>query len=192
MNMDMLNLLSDLVARARAAGADAADAVLVSGNSVSVSRRLGRIEHLERAEGRDLGLRVFVGRSAAIVSSTAVDPANFTRLAEQAIAMAKVVPEDPYAGLCEQAAPPEDIALDLVDPQEPEESALIARAAAAEEAAVAVPGVTNSEGGDASWGRTEVVLVTSAGFAGRTIRTGHSISASAVAGTGTAMQRDYD
>jgi PmbA protein len=190
--MDTLNLLADLIARARAAGADAADAVLVAGNSVSVQRRLGRTEHLERAEGRDLGLRVFVGKRAAMVSSSAVDPASFIRLAEQAVDMARVVPEDPFAGLCEQMAPPENIDLDLNDPYEPDEATLVARAATAEAAAMAVPGVTNSEGADASWGRTEIVLVTSAGFAGRTIRTGHSLSATALAGTGTGMQRDYD
>lgn len=190
--MDNLTLLGDLIARARAAGADAADAVLVAGNSVSVQRRLGRTEHLERAEGRDLGLRVFVGRRSAMVSSSAVDPASFTRLAEQAVDMARVVPEDPYAGLCEQMAPPENIDLDLRDPVEPSEATLTARASAAEAAAMAVPGVTNSEGADASWSRTEIILVTSAGFAGRTLRTGHSLSATALAGTGTGMQRDYD
>jgi PmbA protein len=190
--MDALNLLADLIARARAAGADAADAVLISGTSLSVARRLGETEHVERAEGRDLGLRVFLGRQAAIVSASTIDPARFTELAERAVAMARVVPEDPYAGLADTAAPPRDIALDLEDPGEPATEALIARAAAAEEAALAVHGVTNSEGAEAGFGRTEAVLVTSAGFAGRQVRTSHSVSAAALAGSGTAMQRDYD
>ena len=99
--------------------------------------------------------------------------------------MARVVPEDPYAGLADTAAPPQDVALDLEDPTEPAAEALVARAAAAEEAALAVPGVTNSEGGDAGYGRTEAFLVTSAGFAGRSARTSHSVSAAALAGTGT-------
>jgi PmbA protein len=189
---DLLNLLSDLITRARAAGADAADAVLISGTSLSVTRRLGETEHVERAEGQDLGLRVFLGRQAAIVSSTTVDPARFAELAERAVAMARVVPEDPFAGLADTAAPPRDVALDLEDPGEPTPEALIARAAAAEEAALAVHGVTNSEGAEAGFGRTEAVLVTSAGFAGRSLRTSHSVSAAALAGTGTAMQRDYD
>ncbi len=190
--MDALNLLSDLIARARAAGVDAADAVLISGTSLSVARRLGETEHVERAEGRDLGLRVFLGKRSAIVSSTTVDPARFTELAERAVAMARVVPEDPVAGLADTAAPPQDIALDLEDPGEPTPEALISRAAAAEEAALAVQGVTNSEGAEAGFGRTEAVLVTSAGFAGRQVRTSHSVSAAALAGAGTAMQRDYD
>jgi len=190
--MNHLDLLADLIGRARQAGADAADAVLVAGTSLSVQRRLGQTEHLERSESRDLGLRVFVGRRAAIVSSTAVDPAGFARLAERAVAMAKVVPEDPYAGLAAEAAPPDAVDLDLDDPAEPDAAALIARAATAEDAALAVPGVTNSEGAEAGYGRAEIVLVTSAGFAGRFVRTSHSVSASALAGQGTGMQRDYD
>ena len=187
-----LDLLSDLIARARAAGADAADAVLISGTSLSVQRRLGETEHVERSEGRDLGLRVFLGQRAAIVSSTTVDPSSFKELAERAVAMARVVPEDPYAGLADTAAPPEQVALDLVDDNEPTTEALVARAAAAEEAALAVPGITNSEGAEAGYGRTEAFLVTSAGFAGASARTSHSVSAAALAGTGTEMQRDYD
>ena len=190
--MDPLNLLADLIARARAAGADAADAVLISGTSVGVQRRLGKTEHVERSEGRDLGLRVFLGKRAAIVSSTTVDPATFATLAERAVAMAKVVPEDPYAGLAETAAPPEDVALDLDDPSEPDTAALLARAGIAEDAAMAVPGVNNSEGASAAYGRIEAFIVTSAGFAGRGARSSHSVSATALAGTGTAMQRDYD
>jgi PmbA protein len=190
--MDQLDLLATLIARARAAGADAADAVLVAGASLSVQRRLGRTEHVERAEGQDLGLRVFVGAKSAVVSATAVDPAGFAALAERAVAMARVVPDDPYAGLADTAAPPEALSLDLEDPGEPDADALLARAAAAEDAALAVAGVTNSDGAAAGWSRTEAALVTSAGFAGRTVRTGHSVSASALAGSGTGMQRDFD
>ena len=187
-----LDLLADLIARARAAGADAADAVLVSGTSLSVQRRLGETEHVERSEGRDLGLRVFLGQRAAMVSSSTVDPTSFRDLAERAVAMARVVPEDPYAGLAETAAPPEQLPLDLVDPAEPGTEQLVARAAAAEAAALAVPGINNSEGAEAGFSRSEAFLVTSAGFSGNTARTSHSVSATALAGAGTAMQRDYD
>ena len=190
--MDKLDLMSRLIARARAAGADAADAVLIAGTSLSVQRRLGRTEHIERAEGQDLGLRVFLGAKVAIVSATSADPAGFAALAERAVAMARVVPEDPFAGLADTARPPDPADLDLEDSAEPDALSLAARAAAAEDAARAVPGVTNSEGADASFGRTEMVLVTSAGFAGRSVRSGYSISAAVVAGEGTGMQRDYD
>lgn len=191
--MDPLSLLTDLIARARAAGADAADAVLIAGTSLGVQVRLGQTEHVERSEGRDLGLRVFIGQRAAIVSSTALDPAGFPLLAERAVAMARVVPDDPYTGLADTAAPPDsDAALDLVDAAEPDTEALLARATDAEAAALAVAGITNSEGASAGYGRTEVLLATSAGFAGRRVHTSHSISATALAGSGTNMQRDYD
>jgi PmbA protein len=167
--------------------------VLIRGTSVSAQCRLGEPEHIERSEGQDLGLRVFIGKQAAIVSATSLDPGGFQALAERAVAMARVVPEDPYAGLAETAAPPEDVALDLEDTTaEPDTAALLARARIAEDAARSVNGITNSEGGDAGFSRSEAILVTSAGFVGRVSRTGHSVSCSAVAGTGTDMQRDYD
>jgi PmbA protein len=190
--MNHLDRLSDLIAQARAAGAEAADAVLIAGTSLSVSRRLGKTEHVERSEGQDLGLRVFLGKRAAVVSATNVDPATFKDLAERAVAMARVVPEDPYTGLAETAAPPENVDLQMEDPSEPSAELLVERAAMAEDAMRAVPGITNSEGADAGFGRSEIYLVTSAGFAGHRAGTSHSISATALAGEGTGMQRDYD
>ncbi len=188
-----LDLLDHLLSHARRAGADAADAILFARTSLSVERRLGITETLERSESQDLGLRVFVGDRSAIVSASSVDPARFDGLAARAIAMAEVVPEDPLAGLSDQAGPPADLTrLNLVDSYEPDVAALIDRAEAAEAAALSVSGVTNSEGGSAGFGRTRMWLATSAGFAGAFERTGHSVSASVLAGTGTGMQRDYD
>ncbi len=185
-------LLQELVAAARKAGADAADAMLLVSTSLSVQRRLGAVEQLERSESSDLGLRVFVGQQQAIVSSTDVHPRGFAQLAERAVAMARVVPEDPHAGL--PVSPDGLVAaeLDLADAAEPSADALIARAAMAEDAALAIAGVTNSEGASAGYGRVDVVLAASNGFAGRYSRSSHSISATALAGSGTAMERDYD
>jgi PmbA protein len=190
--MNDLELLGDLIVCARKAGADAADAVLVGGASLSVQRRLGKTEHVERSETRDLGLRVFVGQQIAIVSASTVDPASFAELAERAVAMARVVPEDPYSGLADPVTPDDSSALELSDGVEPTVEDLVARAAAAEEAALAVAGVTNSEGADAGFSRAQMALVNSAGFVGQAVRSSHSISAVALAGSGTGMQRDYD
>lgn len=190
--MNHLETLAALVEAARRAGADAADALLVNSQALSVQRRLGKIEQLERSESFDLGLRVFLGQRQAIVSTSDPAPRGFAALAERAVAMARVVPEDPFAGL---PAAPDGLtvhALDLADPHEPSAEELIARAAAAEEAALAVPGVSNSEGADASWSRHAIALVASNGFAGEYSRTGHSVSATALAGSGTGMERDYD
>ena len=191
--MNDLDRLADLVVAAKRAGADAADALLVQNASLSVSRRLGRIEQLERAEGFDLGLRVFIGKRQAIVSATDPDPNGFAALAERAVAMAKVVPEDPFGGLPDRFDPPRDPGpLDLFDPTEPSAEQLIERAAAAEDAALAVKGITNSEGADAGWGRVRIALAMSNGFAGSYARSSHSLSCTALAGTGTAMERDYE
>jgi PmbA protein len=184
--------LQALVAAARQAGADAADALLVSAASLAVSRRLGKIEQLERSEGFDLGLRVFVGQRQAIVSSTDPSPRGFAALAERAVAMARAVPEDPFAGLPDAPDGLVAVDLDLADAAEPSAEALIARAAAAEDAALAIPGVNNSEGAEAGYGRYTIALAASNGFAGQYVRTSHSISATALAGQGTGMERDYD
>ena len=187
-----LDFLGDLIAKAHRAGADEADAVLFEGVSLSHAQRLGNTEKLERAESYDLGLRVFIGKRQAIVSSN--DRGGETdALIERAIAMAKAVPEDPYCGLAEPGEIARDWpALDMVDPEEPAPERLIERAAAAEEAARAVPGVTNSDGASASWGRSRVAMVASNGFAGAHASTGHSVVVSVVAGKGTAMERDDD
>jgi PmbA protein len=190
--MSDLDLLGDLLDAAKHAGADMADAILVGSTSLAVQRRLGKTEQLERSESRDLGLRVFVGNQIAVVSSTAVDPAGFRLLAERAVAMARVVPADPYAVLEPAGSPPSADKLDLEDVAEPDADALLARAAAAEEAALAVTGITNSEGADAGYSRAEIALASSHGFRGAYRRSSHSVSATALAGTGTGMQRDYD
>ncbi|MFP5513160.1 MAG: TldD/PmbA family protein [Alphaproteobacteria bacterium] len=189
----VLNLLDDLIAKARAAGADAADAVLFDSASVSLAQRLGKTEKLERSESGDLGLRVFVGKRQAIVSSTDRSAKALGELVERAIAMARVVPEDGFAGI----ADPEQLArswpdLDICDSEEPSSETLIERARIAEEAALAVQGVTNSEGADAGWSRSTIAIAASNGFAGSYGVSRQSLSASVIVGTGTGMERDYD
>ncbi len=190
---DHLNRLEDLLKAAWAAGADAADAVYVEGDSLSHSQRLGAVEMIERAEGRDLGLRVFVGRRQASVSATEIAPETFAALAERAIAMARAVPEDPYCGIAGAgriAGVPPDF--EMADAVEPPADLLIARASEAEDAARAIEGVTNSEGAQASWSRTRVFLAATNGFAGSYARSSHSVGVSVVAGAGSDMQTDYD
>lgn len=188
-----LDLLADLVTKAKRAGADAADALFVEGVSVSHARRLGKLEKLERAEGHDLGLRVFVGKRQAVVSSSDRSAKALDALVERAVAMAKAGLEDPHCGL----AAPDAIArslpdLDLLDPVEPSAETLMARAGSAEEAALAVKGVTNSEGAEAGWSSSRVAIAASNGLAATYARSSHSVSASVIAGEGTSMERDYD
>jgi PmbA protein len=187
------NLLADLLKWAKAAGADSADALYVNGESISVAQRMGKREKLESSEGRDLGLRVFVGKRQAFVSSTDFAPASLRTLAGRAVDMARAVPEDPVCGI----APEELLArswpdLDLADKSRPSAKALLAMAAEAEDAARAVKGVTNSEGAEASWGRTAVMLAASNGFSGGYRRSGYSLSCAVLGGEGTGMERDYE
>ena len=180
-----------LVDAAKAAGADAADAVAVRGRSTSVSVRLGKVEGTEASESDDVSLRVFVGQRVASVSATAAsDPKT---LAERAVAMARVSPEDPYQGLADAALLASKIRdLDLFDPTVVSAEKLKEDALAAEEAALAVPGVTNSSGSSASAGLGGLVLATSHGFLGQYVGSRFSRSASVIAGEGTGMERDYE
>jgi PmbA protein len=183
----------DLVSAARKAGADAADAIYACNASTNISVRLGALEDIERSEGEEIGLRVFIGNRSASISASDMNPATLGTLVDRAVAMAREAPEDPYAGLAPQdrlmkKRPP---ALDLTDSEEPEPAALRERAMMAEDAARAVPGITNSEGGGASSGRSQIALATSHGFAGAYGATSHSTWASVLAGSGSDMQRDY-
>jgi len=182
-----------LVDRARRAGADVADAVYIADSSESVSVRLGKLEDVERSESEHIGLRVFVGRRSASIGSSDLGDAALDELAARAIAMARAAPEDPYAGL----APEELLAkgpfpdLDIDSGEEPSPASLRQQAEEAEDAARAIAGVTNSDGAGASSGRAVVALATSHGFAAGYAGGSRGLSASVVAGEGSAMQRDY-
>src|SRR5690348_1481850 len=185
--------LDRLVKAALSAGADAADAVEFKNISVSVSYRLGKLEDVGRSESSDLGLRVFVGKQVAFVSSTDFSRDALAALPGRAVAMARLAPEDKFAGL----APQDRLAkgwpgLDLEDAAEPAAERLIELARSVEGAALAVPGVSNSEGGGASFSRSSVALATSTGFYGRYAGTSHSIGVAVLAGEGTGMERDHD
>ncbi|HEY8003567.1 MAG TPA: TldD/PmbA family protein [Phenylobacterium sp.] len=188
------NLLNDVVAAALAAGADAAEAVGAERRALSITVRLGELEEVEREESRDLGLRVFVGRRQASVSGSDISPQARAKLVERCVAMAKLAPEDPYAGL----ADPDRLArgpladLDLYDPAEPAPEDLEARARIAEDAARAVPKVTNSDGASASWSSNEWRMTTSTGFSGLHRASAYSLGASAIAGDENGMETGYE
>lgn len=181
---------------ARAAGADAADAILVRGTSVAVDVRAGALEQAERSEGTDLGLRVFIGGQQAVVSSSDSRAETLRAMAERAVAMAREAPADPYAGLADPDQLARDWntgALELVDPADaPDPDALQHDALAAEAAALAVRGVTQVQGASASYGTHQVHLAATNGFSGGYGRSSRSVSCAAIAGEGTGMERDFD
>ncbi len=187
----LTDLVASLVEAARRAGADQSDAVAVTSRSSGVSVRLGKVESTSASESDDLALRVFVGRRvASVAASRGADP---DALAERAVAMARVSPEDPYQGLADTALLAKDaVDLDLYDPTEISADRLREDALAMEEAALAVPGVTNSSGAGAGAGLGGMVLATSNGFLGTYVGSRFSRSVSVLAGEGTKMERDYD
>ena len=185
------SLLPDLIAAALKAGADAAEAVSAQRQSLSVGVRNGALEDVEREESRDLGLRVFVGRRQATVSASDLSEATRARLVERAVAMARLAPEDPYAGLADEAllarGPHPD--LDQYDPAERSAAELQAAAAEGEAAALAVPGVARSEGGQASWSTSSWRHVASNGFDGVHRGSAFSLGVGVIAEKDGAMER---
>lgn len=195
MPRDLSQVTDALLTAARAAGAEAADALVVEGTSLSIDVRAGALEQAERAEGIDLGLRVLMGQKQAIVSASDTAPDTLRQMAERAVAMASEAPEDPNIGLADadQLARDWDIArLELNDPaSEPEPAALQDAATRAEDAALAYDEISQVQSASAIYSRRQVCLATSAGFTGGYARTESGLSVVAITGTGTGMERDY-
>jgi PmbA protein len=195
MPADLAALTDQLLTAARRAGADAADALAVDGTSISIDVAKGRLEHAERAEGIDIGLRVLIGTRQAVVSSSDTKADTIAEMAARAVAMAREAPEDPTVGLADPADLARDwdlAALDLADPSaEPAPAQLQDAAARAEAAALAIPGVTKMDTASAAYGRRSLHLAATNGFAGGYTRTDWSLSAVAITGEGTKMERDW-
>ena len=196
MAFELSTLTDRLLTAAKRAGADAADAMAVQGTSVSIEVRGGQLEQAERAEGVDLGLRVFVGQRSANVSVSDTKDSTIAEMAERAVAMAREAPEDPFSGL----APASDLSevrdadvLELADPTpEPSPADLQEDARRAEAAAEAVAGVTQVQSASAGYSAREIHLAASNGFSGGYARTDRGLSCVAISGEGTSMERDYD
>lgn len=193
MGISYENVMSMLLDNARKHGAEAADAIVAGGISEEVSVRLGKLESIERSEDRNIGLRVFVDGRNAIISTASIDEKSIDELAARAVAMAKLAPQDPYAGLAEASLLATNIPeLDLMDRTVPSSDTLKDLAFAVENAAQSTKGITNSEGGNASYGTTTVMLATTNGFSSSYERSGFGISTVALAEHDGKMERDYD
>jgi len=191
--MNPSDILSYLVESSLKNGASAVDVLLAEGADISVSVRLGKLESLERSETKDVGLRLFIGKQQAIVSSSAVDKDSLDMLVERAISMAKLSPPDPFCGI----ADPNEITkefreLNMFDSELKSPERLIECAKEAEESALSVDKVTNSEGASSAFAQYSKYIMASNGFYGHSKKSISNISVSAIAGTGTDMQTDYE
>lgn len=196
MSEHLADLADAMLSAARAAGAEAADAIAVRATALAADVRQGRLEQAERAESVDVGLRVFIGRRQASVSGSDAAPETLQTMAERAVAMAREAPEDPHAGLadpCELARDWDLEALELADPApEPEPAALQEDATRAEAAALENSGISQVQVSSAGYTARDVHIAASNGFSGAYRRTGRSVSCVAIAGAGLGMERDYD
>ena len=188
-------LTQSLLDAAKKAGAQAADAVAMAGDSQSIEVRAGKLEHAERAEGVDIGLRVLIGHRQACVSASDIRPETISAMAERAVAMAREAPEDPYCGLADpsQLARLWDAAaLELADPADAPSSAdLQIQALEAEAAALAVKGVAQTQSAGAGYGKSTFHMAMSNGFSGGFAHTSSSVSCVAITGEGLEMEREY-
>jgi len=187
--------LDALLKAAKAAGAETADAVATHGRSLGIAVRDNALEDVDSSEGRDIGLRVMIGRRQACVSSSDLSSASIQALAERAVAMAKLAPEDPYCGLPDESllsAPGGAKALDVWDHTLMNPAALKSRAHELEAAALSIDGVAQAEGANASWTTSAFAYATSHGFRDGWRASRHGLSVSAIAQQDGAMERDYD
>ena len=196
MNQSLSDLSHQMLDAAKAAGADAADALTIDGTSLSITVREGALEQAERSEGITIGLRVLIGQKQACVSSSDAKPETLVVMAERAVAMAKEAPDDPHAGLADpnQLAQDLDTAkLELFDPTtEPDPAALQHDASRAEAAALRNTGISQVQSAAAGYNRRHIHMAASNGFSAGYARTDRGVSCVAISGTGTEMERDYD
>ena len=185
--------LQYLIDKAQSAGAEACDVVGSRAESLSVSTHKEKREKVERSEGVDIGLRVLIGKRQASVSTSDLSRESLDQLVDRALSMVKIMPEDPYCGLATRDQLAQSIPdLSTFDAYVPTPDELGDMAQEAESTALNVPGVTNSERGEASWGKTETYLLTSAGFQGHRIKSSFGVSTAVIAQKGDSMEVDYD
>jgi PmbA protein len=196
MTQSLSDLTQALNEAAMKAGADSCDSIAIDGTSVSIDVRGGELEHAERSEGTDIGLRVIIGQKQACVSASDTSLTTINQMAERAVAMANEAPDDPFVGLAERAqlaANVDSASLELFDPSaEPDPKELQEEACEAEASALAVAGVSQVQSASAGYGRRRIHLTASNGFSAGYTRSDRGLSCVAISGEGTGMERDYD
>jgi PmbA protein len=195
LSSDLKRLASDVLTRARKAGATDAEAVVYEADEFETRVRLGQVEMLKESGSRAIGLRVFIGQKTANTSSSDFSDESIQRLVDGAITLARITSEDPFAGLPEPEAFGKlegDLALyfDDVNAQPPAERIEIARRV--EAAAMAYDTrIQNSGGGDFDTSTSHKIMMNSRGFVGETRRSYCGFSAAPIAQDDKGMQRNY-
>jgi len=185
-----LNLLLDT---AKKLGAESAAVMGGESTSINVTARLGKLESVERNESKSIGLQLIDNKRKVNLSSTNFNKDALIELVESAMSMIQSIPEDEFCGLADKEMLYKgDLDLDLVDDYIPETNHLLNNSIEAEDSALSINGVTNSEGASSSYSKNKVFLATSDGFYNYKEKTNYSSSISVIAGNGTKMERDYE
>jgi PmbA protein len=191
--MNFEELSEKIIKKTISAGATDCDVVLAKGESKSISYRLGKIEDIDKSDGRTFGIRALIGNQQAFISSSDPDNENIEKLVHKVVQMAHLAPEDDTACLGDSSYFESNFeSLDLCQNNETSTEDLIEMAKECEDEALSQSGITNSEGSGASYGYSEFFLATSNGFNGGYKSSSNSISCSVIAGEGQSMERDYD
>ena len=185
-----LNLLLDT---AKKLGAESAAVMGGENTSINVAARLGKLENIERNESKSIGLQIIDNKRKVNLSSTNFNKDALIELVESAMSMIKSIPEDEFCGLADKEMLYRgNLDLDLVDNYIPENDLLLESSIEAEDSALSINGVTNSEGASSSYSKNKIFLATSDGFYNYKEKTNYSNSISVIAGKGTKMERDYE
>ena len=191
---DILNIAHDIVKNAQVSGATATEVILIQGTDCTIEVRNGKIENSQYSDATSIGIRVLIGKQSATVSGSNLAPDALAELVSRAVSNAKFIPEDEHAQIASEdfLEHSPDYGLDIYDTHIPSLEILKENALLAEQSALGVEGVTNSEGAGCSFGRYAMGLVTSEGFSGLYRKTLFDVSCSVLSGEGTKMERDYE
>ena len=193
---DLRDLAQDIVHRAMAGGATAAECVIREGDEFSTVVRMGQVETLKESGSKSIGVRVFNGKRAASTYSSDFSRDGLDRMVKSALELAKITSEDPFSGLPEPAqlgSIPGNLDLYSADVYSLPGEERINYARRAEKAALDFdPRIKNSEGGSFDAATGHKILANSHGFCGEYQKSYCSVAAVPIARSESgAMQRDY-
>ena len=185
-----LNLLLDTTKKL---GAECTTVMANENTSVNVAARLGKLENIERNESSNIGLEIIDKKRKVSLSSTNLNQEALEELAKNAMNMVKSIPIDEYCGLADKNMLYDgNLDLNLVDNYIPENDDLLNNSIEAEDSALNIKGITNTEGASSSYSKNKFYLATSDGFFNTNDKTNYSTGLSVIAGKGTKMERDYE
>ena len=185
-----LNLLLDTTKKL---GAECTTVIANENTSVNVAARLGKLENVERNESSSIGLEIIDKKRKVSLSSTNLNKEALEELAKNAMNMVKSIPIDEYCGLADKNMLYDgNLDLNLVDNYIPENDDLLNNSIEAEDSALNIKGITNTEGASSTYSKNKFYLATSDGFFNTNDKTNYSTGLSVIAGKGTKMERDYE